>query len=219
MSTTTHTTELIIATFPTIGAAAGAERNLRAADEQLESIALGHIAIVSKNDESKVDIDYTADPDTTRRTLFGSVAAIVFGGLFGGLVGAALGALGGYGAKVALEHIGLKEADLGSVSRALEANHSAVVVLVKPEEQPIVVAELERLGGSVTTHSLTPEALAAAQAKATPGETVEAVGERLKETASDLWSSATKTANEAAGVVKEKAEEFASDIKKDIQRP
>jgi uncharacterized membrane protein len=216
MSTTTHTTELIIATFPTIGAAAGAERNLREADERLESIALGHIAIVTKNDEGKVDIDYSADPDTSRRTLFGAVAAIVFGGMFGGPVGAVLGALGGYGAKVALEHIGLKEADLGGVARDLAADHSAVVLLVTPGERSTVVAELERLGGSVTAHSLTQEALAAAQAKATPGETLEAVGERMKQTATELWSGATKTANEAADVVKEKAEGF---VKKDTPKP
>jgi uncharacterized membrane protein len=216
MSTTTHTTELIIATFPTVGAAAGAERNLREADERLESIALGHIAMVTKNDEGKIDIDYSANPDTSRRTLFGAVAAIVFGGMFGGPVGAVLGALGGYGAKVALEHIGLKEADLGAVARDLAADHSAVVLLVTPEERPTVIAELERLGGSVTVHSLTQEALAAAQAKATPGETLEAVSDRMKETASELWSGATKTANEAAAVVKEKAEGF---VKKDTPKP
>jgi uncharacterized membrane protein len=218
MSTVTKTTELIIATFPTIGAATGAERTLREADERLESIALGHIAIVSKNAEGKIDIDYTADPETSRRTLFGGIAAAVFGALFGGPVGLALGAAGAFGAKIALEHLGLKEADLGSVARDLAANHSAVVVLVKPEERPIVVSELERQGGNVTANSLTPEALAAAQAKATTAETLEAVGERMKETASELWSGATKTANEAAEVVKEKAEDIASDLKRGSQR-
>jgi uncharacterized membrane protein len=151
--------ELIIATFPTFGGAAGAEKTLREADERLESITLGYMAILTRNAEGDIDIDYTTSPEIHKKTVFGGIAGTLVATLLAGPVGLVAGAAAAYGAMNALPQLGMEAADVHEMARELKRDTSALVLLVLPEEKPTVVEQMESLGATVSAFTVDEEAL------------------------------------------------------------
>jgi len=56
--------------------------------------------------------------------------------------------------------VGFPDDALRDIGDRLDAGHSALITLVRPEEYPVVVAELERLGGQLVDHRLPADVVA-----------------------------------------------------------
>jgi len=152
-------TELIIATFPTLGGAAGAERTLREADARLECITLGYMAILTRNVDGDIDIDYTTSPELRKKTIFSGIAGTLVAGLLAGPVGLVAGAATTYGAMNALPQIGMDAADIHALARELKRGTSALVLLEQAYEKETILRQLESLGATVSAFTVTESAL------------------------------------------------------------
>jgi uncharacterized membrane protein len=186
-------TELIIATFPTYGGAAGAERTLREADARLESITLGYMAILTRNAEGDVAIDYTTSPELRKRTVFSGIAGTLVAGLLAGPVGLVAGAATTYGAMNALPQIGMDAADVHALARELRRETSALVLLEQLYEKETIIQQLERLGATVSAFTVSEGALAEDE-EPTAGDALnvakERAGDALEATKDALTSAA-----------------------------
>jgi uncharacterized membrane protein len=156
----TTSLQLIICTFDGADKAESVKQVITELDARLDTIKLGNIAVVKKNAQGEIEFSETKD----RRELVSDVAGSVAQGVtwlvynFAGMLGPVAGATAGGEAKYAVERFmsdsGFPDAALREVGNQLDAGHSALITLVKPDEQRIVVAELEKLGGAMIEHAL-----------------------------------------------------------------
>jgi uncharacterized membrane protein len=161
-------TQLIICTFDGDAKAEAAHAAIQALDERLGTLKLGNIAILRKGADGNVTFWETEELREYRRD---STFGIVLGWLLGAantLVGAPLGVASGVESGAALGTEAAAQRDVGFPDQALRqlgeqllAGSSALVTLVDPEHSAIVVAELEKLGGSITQGQLPPETVSA----------------------------------------------------------
>ena len=164
---TSHT-QLIICTFDGDAKADAASAAIQAIDERLGTLKLGNIAILRKGADGSVTFWETEQlREYSRDSTFG----IVLGWLLGAantLVGAPLGVAPGvesgaaFGAEAAARRdVGFPDDTLRQVGEQLHAGSSALVTLVDPDHGATVVAELEKLGGTISQGQLPPETIAA----------------------------------------------------------
>src|SRR5829696_6413619 len=161
-------TQLIICTFDGDAKADAARAAIQALDEQLGALRLGNIAILRKGADGSVTFSETEQlHEYSRDSTFG----IVLGWLLGAantLVGAPLGVAPGVesgaalGAEAAAQRdVGFPDQSLRQLGELLHAGSSALVTLVDPDHSATVMAELEKLGGTIMQGQLPPETIAA----------------------------------------------------------
>jgi uncharacterized membrane protein len=161
-------TQLIVCTFDGDSKADAARAVIQALDEQIDTLKLGNIAILRKGTDGNVTFWET---DALREYRRDSTFGIVLGWLLGAantLVGAPLGVAPGvesgaaFGTEAAaLRDVGFPDQTLRQLGQQLHAGSSALVTLVDPEHSATVVAELEKLGGTIIQGQLPPETVAA----------------------------------------------------------
>jgi uncharacterized membrane protein len=161
-------TQLIVYTFDGDAQADAARAAIQALDEQIGSLKLGNIAILRKGADGNVTFWETDEQREYRRD---STFGIVLGWLLGAantLVGAPLGVAPGVQAGAAMGNeaaaqrdVGFPDATLRQLGEQLHAGSSALVTLVDPEHSATVVAELEKLGGTIIQSQLPAETVAA----------------------------------------------------------
>ena len=166
-------TQLIICTFDGDAKADAARAAIQALDERLGTLKLGNIAILRKGADGNVTFWETEElREYSRDSTFG----IVLGWLLGAantLVGAPLGVAPGVEAgaalgteAAALRDVGFPDQTLRQLGEQLHAGSSALVTLVDPNHSPTVMAELEKLGGTIIQGQLPPETVAAMMGEA-----------------------------------------------------
>ena len=154
------TMRLVVCTFDAADRAAEVKEIVERLDEQLDTIKLGNIAVVQKTPDGQISFRETRDI----RNELSEIAGVIAGGvawLANAIVGApapAAGLQAGLDAENAvaarLRDHGFPDEALYEIGERLGAGHSALIVLVRPEEEPVVVADLERLGGTIAAHDL-----------------------------------------------------------------
>jgi len=172
---------LIIAYFPSAGAADTAAQSLKAWDKATDAVKLGGLGILTWEDDKIKTHKVGARAGGTGAkwgTILGATLGILSGGvtLIGGmLVGAGAGALGG-----ALVHkrLGLQDEDKARLEEHLKAGGAVVVAMADDFEVEPTKAELSSLGGTVENYEVpeetaeqleaAPEAPAAEQAEDAP---------------------------------------------------
>src|SRR6478672_5757212 len=161
-------TQLIICTFDGDVQAEAARTAIQALDDQIGTLKLGNIAILRKGADGNVTFSETEQlREYSRDSTFG----IVLGWLLGAantLVGAPLGVAPGveagaaFGNEAAAQRdVGFPDETLRQLGEQLHAGSSALVTLVDPDRSATVVAELEKLGGTIAQGQLPPETVAA----------------------------------------------------------
>ena len=161
-------TQLIVCTFDGDAQAEAASAAIQALDRQINTLKLGNIAILRKGADDKATFWET---DELREYSRDSTFGIVLGWLLGAantLVGAPLGVAPGvesgaaFGTEAAAQRdVGFPDEALRQLGEQLHAGSSALVTLVDPDHSAIVVAELEKLGGTIMQGQLPPETVAA----------------------------------------------------------
>jgi uncharacterized membrane protein len=161
-------TQLIVCTFDGDTKADAARTTIQALDEQIDTLKLGNIAILRKGADGNVTFWESDEQREYRRD---STFGIVLGWLLGAantLVGAPLGVAPGVEAGAALGNeaaaqrdVGFPDETLRQLGEQLHAGSSALVTLVDPDHSATVVAELEKLGGTIIQGQLPAETVAA----------------------------------------------------------
>lgn len=154
---------LIICTFDAADRAEEVKDVIQKLDTQLDTIKLGNIAVVQKSPDGQISFREAGD---IRNTL-SEIAGVVAGGMawlayaIAGGVAPAAGHMAGLDAENAvaarLRDHGFSDEALHEVGERLRAGASALIALVRSAEEPVVVAELERLGGHIQAHGIAPE--------------------------------------------------------------
>jgi uncharacterized membrane protein len=163
----THT-QLIVCTFDGVAKADAASAAIRALDQQLDTLKLGNLTVLRKDERGDVAFWETQElHEYQRDTRFG----VVLGWLLGAantFVGAPLGLATGIASgaalgteAAALHDVGFPDDALRQLGQQLHAGSSALVTLVQPDQAASVVAELERLGGTIVQGELPPATLKA----------------------------------------------------------
>jgi uncharacterized membrane protein len=198
--------ELIYASFADATMGVVAEKALREWDHQIDSVHVGNIAVVSRDEDGEVHVHQAGHISPSRGALFGLIAgglvgaaliglpltvavgtaagvqaaavaagaltsaaasaqatalatgaglATAVGSAVTGAVGAALGTAAGGIASL----FGFKSEELNLVGAELEANRSAVILLVKADEVDAVCDFLIRMGASVRRGSVSESLL------------------------------------------------------------
>jgi uncharacterized membrane protein len=154
---------LIVCTFDATGRAEEVKDALKALDRKLDSIKLGNIALVEKFADGQIGVRETQDHRDGISRVTGAVTGAVgwFVYAFAGSLGYQAGPLAfeaGYNtAERLVQDAGFPDSALREIGEHLDAGSSALITLVKAEEQPIVVEELQRLGGHLIEHDIPPE--------------------------------------------------------------
>jgi len=161
-------TQLIVCTFDGDAQADAARAAIQSLDKQLGTLKLGNIAILRKGADGGVTFSETEQlHEYSRDSTFG----IVLGWLLGAantLVGAPLGVAPGVESGAALgteaaaqRDVGFPDEALRQLGEQLHAGSSALVTLVDPDHGATVLAELEKLGGTIMQSQLPAETVAA----------------------------------------------------------
>jgi uncharacterized membrane protein len=158
---------LVVAYFDTKAQAMQAADSLKNWDKANDDIKLGAIAVVSKNEQGKVETDNLGPRNTGKGATIGVIAGAAAGLLSGGLtvVGGALlgGILGGGVGALTKQGIGLSQEDLDRMQTELDAGHAALLAMADEDEVADTTAELTRLGGRAQSSPVAPEAVAQAE--------------------------------------------------------
>jgi uncharacterized membrane protein len=170
---------LVVAYFDTKAQAEQAAESLKNWDKANDDIKLGAIAVVSKNEQGKVETTDLGPRNTGKGATIGVIAGAAAGLLSGGLtvVGGALlgGILGGGVGALTKQGIGLSQEDIDRMQSELDAGHAALLAMADEVEVADTMAELTRLGGRAQASPVAPEAVAQAeQALSSAAATTEA---------------------------------------------
>ena len=174
--------QLLVCVFDATTAADQARKAIQAIDKELDTIRLGNIAVLKKDQKGKL---------TFRETEFLArmTSAQVRGGVEGTLLGVICGALAPFlgpatqalGTEMetlidrlpwARKDLGFPDETLAQLGRRLDAGHSVLVMLVRPEEAEVVTANLQHLGGHLIQQMLSADLVAelGAAAKSVRGD-------------------------------------------------
>jgi uncharacterized membrane protein len=157
---------LIVCAFDAAGKAEEVEQALEALDRRLETIKLGNIAIVEKSADGQVSFRETKDHRNVVSQATGMVAGAAswliyaFAGSLGYQAGPAAYSVSYNTAERLIRDSGFLDDALREVGEHLDAGSSALITLVTPAEEPVVVEELERLGGKLIQRDVAPELFA-----------------------------------------------------------
>lgn len=153
--------QLIICTFDGAEKAEAVREAIEALDARLDAIKLGNIAVVKKDEDGRIVFHETAE---RRVEAVSTAAGVAVKGVtwllynIAGMLGPVAGPLAGQETKAMVESIapdvGFPNDALRDIGERMDAGQSALITLVRPEEYPIVAAELEKLGGQLVGHLL-----------------------------------------------------------------
>lgn len=146
--------QMIVAAFPTEDGAKDALKMIKK-----DKIKRANAAVVSKNEKGKLHIKEQHDWGMGKAAVVGGLASLIIPG-----VGIILGAAGGAVAAKLID-LGFPDDTLKHMGRALESNHSALVVLVDSFDREHVERVMLDAGGQIVSHKLdadTADELAAA---------------------------------------------------------
>jgi uncharacterized membrane protein len=161
-----ESSQLIICTFDAADKAAEVEEALDAIDKQIDTFKLGNIAIIRKTTDGTVEYHETRDRMRTVSQTVGAVAGTVawfvhsLAGSFGAMAGENVSETTYAAVRGRLRDSGFPDDALEQLGEHLDAGMSALITLVKPEEAPYVIAEIEKLGGHVQEQTLEPDLVA-----------------------------------------------------------
>lgn len=152
---------LVVAVFDTLEEAVAAREALVHVDEQMDVVKLNNIAVVHKEPEGSIAVTETGDMQAHwgKWSAGAGTAVALAAALTGGAILLPAVAAGGLAA-VAAQFIdtGFPDTVLKELGQELDANHAMVVTLVdNPEEQEIVLTELQARGGALFQHTLAPD--------------------------------------------------------------
>lgn len=170
--------QLVLALFNSEAAADSAVASLKSWDKATDSIKLGAIGVLVKDDNGKIKQHKLGKRAHGKGagigTVLGIVAAILSGGvtLLGGIVGGA--ALGGVMGSLFHRGLGMSKEDLGRLGSELDAGRAAVGVLADESEASAVADKLKELGGVTEAHEVSEETLAHAEAASSEAEPADA---------------------------------------------
>ena len=157
---------LIICAFDAADKAEEVEQALEALDRRLETIKLGNIAIIEKTADGQVSFRETEDHRNVVSQVTGMAAGAAawlvyaFAGSLGYQAGPAVYSTSYNTAERLIRDRGFLDEALREVGEHLDAGSSALITLVTPDEERVVVEELERLGGKLIQQDVAPELLA-----------------------------------------------------------
>ena len=157
---------LIVCAFDATDKADEVEQALEALDRRLETIKLGNIAVVEKTADGQVSFRETKDHRNVISQVTGMAAGAAswlvyaFAGSLGYQAGPAAYSVSYNTAERLIRDSGFLDDALREVGEHLDAGSSALITLVTPDEEPVVVEELERLGGKLIQQDVAPEILA-----------------------------------------------------------
>jgi uncharacterized membrane protein len=157
---------LIVCAFDATDKADEVEQALEALDRRLETIKLGNIAIVEKTADGQVSFRETKDHRNVISQVTGMAAGAAswlvyaFAGSLGYQAGPAAYSVSYNTAERLIRDSGFLDDALREVGEHLDAGSSALITLVTPDEEPVVIEELERLGGKLIQREIAPELLA-----------------------------------------------------------
>jgi uncharacterized membrane protein len=156
---------LIVCAFDAADKAEEVEEALEALDRQLETIKLGNVAIIQRSSDGEVSFRETKDHRNVLSQVTGMAAGAAawvvyaFAGSLGYQAGPAAYSTSYNTAERLIRDRGFLDEALREVGEHLDAGSSALITLVTPDEEPIVVEELERLGGRLIQKDVAPEFL------------------------------------------------------------
>ncbi len=157
---------LIVCAFDAADKAEEVEQALQALDRRLETIKLGNIAIVEKSADGQVTFSETQDHRNVVSQITGMAAGaaswliFAFAGSLGYQAGPAAYSVSYNAAERVIRDSGFLDDALREIGEHLDAGSSALITLVTPAEEPVVVEELQRLGGKLIQQQSAPELLA-----------------------------------------------------------
>ena len=157
---------LIVCAFDAADKAEEVEQALEALDRRLETIKLGNIAVIERDAGGQVSFRETRDRRNALSQVTGMAAGAVawlvyaFAGSLGYQAGPAAYSASYNTAERLIRDSGFYDEALREIGEHLDAGSSALITLVTPEEEPIVVEELERLGGKLIQADVAPEIIA-----------------------------------------------------------
>ena len=157
---------LIVCAFDATDKADEVEEALEALDRRLETIKLGNIAIVEKTADGQVSFRETKDHRNVISQVTGMAAGAAswlvyaFAGSLGYQAGPAAYSVSYNTAERLIRDSGFLDDALREVGEHLDAGSSALITLVTPDEEPVVIVEIERLGGKLFQREIAPELLA-----------------------------------------------------------
>lgn len=161
------TMQLIVCTFDAVAQAEAVKAALESLDRRLDAVKLGNIAVVQKTPEGLIGIDEKNDP---RETVSGIVSSIVGGAAyflyaFAGLLGAQAEQLAQQQTDQAMHTLvrdmGFPDDALQQIGERMSSGSSAIITIVNGDQVPLVIGELERLGGTIIQHAVSLEVEAA----------------------------------------------------------
>jgi uncharacterized membrane protein len=149
--------ELIVCTFSGATKATEVMKAIQDLDEELDTVKLSNIAVLSKDEQGKFSFQETCKGSAiTQGSTIGALCGAVVGLLAGpvGVVagaaaGSAVGSIPGLGID-----LGFPDPVLKQLGEMLNAGSSALVTLLDPEERDVVVEELQKQGGTLVEHTL-----------------------------------------------------------------
>ncbi len=155
-----QSSQLIICVFEGVEKADAVLDAIVELDRKTDAIKLGNIAVVSRNDAGAIVFHESKDWRNFASKTAGAVTEGVTWLLFNiaGMMGPVSGPLAGQQASNTVNRIakdsGFPDAALRELGERLIAGQSALITLVRLEEQPTVEQELERLGGHIVAHEV-----------------------------------------------------------------
>lgn len=150
--------ELIVCSFKGVDKADTVKQAIQKLDEDLDAVKLGNIAVLKKNEKGKFSFHETEEDSALKQgatigLLSGAILSVLFGPV-AMAAGAAAGAAAGGLPFMSVVDLGFPDPALKKLGDSLLAGSSAIVLLLKPGEVDVVVAELEKQGGTLIQHTL-----------------------------------------------------------------
>jgi uncharacterized membrane protein len=150
--------ELIVCAFAGSEKAEQAKKAIQRLDAELDSVKLGNIAVLKKNEKGKFSFHETDEAAAVKQgATIGLLSGAILSVLFGPLAlaaGAAAGAAAGSLPFASMVDLGFPDPALKKLGNSLEAGSSALVLLLQPEEVDPIVDALEAQGGTLIQHTL-----------------------------------------------------------------
>lgn len=152
--------QLIIGTFDAAEQAEEVERSLQRLSRDVQAVHLGRLALVERREDGQIGLSERNDWREQIGSALGAVAGTVtsflyaFVGLIGPSTGSAVAETTANAAESLVRDIGFPDDALYAIGEQLQAGQTALIALVEPADEPIVRAELERLGGKIVQHTL-----------------------------------------------------------------
>jgi uncharacterized membrane protein len=160
---------LIISTFDAAKEAEQVGRTLEKLSRQTKSVNVERLAIVERRPDGQIGLSERNDWREQIGSTLGAVAGTLtsflyaFVGLIGPSTGAAVAETAANAAESLVRDMGFPDDALYALGERLQAGQTALIALIDRDDEPVVRAELERLGGQIVEHTVPAEIVARLQ--------------------------------------------------------